>query len=93
MTLLELDIIIITTKDVKVIDFNGTSDTYIKFKTTKTKKTFTFPSLINPVWNQKFNYKSKVNEIITFKLYNYYFIDKDYSLREFKLTLTLDILR
>ena len=90
MTLLELDIIIITTKDVKVSNFNGTSDTYLKFKTTKTKKTFTFPSLINPVLNQKFNYKTKVNEIITFKLY-YYFIDKDDSLREEKLKLTLDI--
>ena len=91
MTILELDIIIITTKDVKVSDFNGTSDTYIKFKTTKTKKTFTFHSLINPVLNQKFNYKTKINEIITVKLYNYYFIDKDDSLRESKLTLTLDI--
>ena len=91
MTLLELDIIIITTKDVKVSDFNGTSDTYLKFKTTKTKKTFTFPSLINPVLNQKFNYKTKVNEIITFKLYNYYFINKDDSLRESKLKLTIDI--
>ena len=90
MTLLELEIIIITTKDVKVSDFNGTSDNYLKFKTTETKKTFTFPSLVNPVLNQKFNYKTKVNEIITFKLY-YYFIDKDDSLRESKLKLTLDI--
>ena len=43
--------------------------------------------------NQKFNYKTKVNEIITFKLYDYYFIDKDDSLIEEKLKLTLDILR
>ena len=59
MTLLEVDIIIITTKDFKVLNFNGTSDTYLKFKTTKTNKTF--PSLINLVLNQKFNYKTKVN--------------------------------
>ena len=80
MIVLNIEIIIITTKDVKILDFNWTSDTYIKFKTTKTKKTF--PSLINPVLNQKFNYKTKANEIITFKLYDYYRIGKNYSLRE-----------
>ena len=41
--------------------------------------------------NQKFNYKTKFNETITFKLYDYYFIDKDDLLREAKLKLTLDI--
>ena len=89
MTVLEIEIIIITTKDVKVSDFNGTSYTYVKLKTTEINKIF--PSLINPVFNKKFNYKTKVNEIITFKLYDYYFINKDYSLRESKLKLTLNI--
>ena len=59
MTLLKLKIIIITTKDVKVSDFNGISDTYVKLKTTEINKIF--PSLINTVLNQKFNYKTKVN--------------------------------
>ncbi|ELP94096.1 hypothetical protein EIN_184530 [Entamoeba invadens IP1] len=74
---------------IKAADFGGTSDAYVKFKTSlsKDKKTFIYPPSVNPDWNQAFRCKATVGEKIVFKLYDHDLIGKDDDLGNAELTV------
>ncbi|EMD49567.1 synaptotagmin, putative [Entamoeba histolytica HM-3:IMSS] len=57
---------------IKAGDIGGTSDAYVKFKTSKSKekKTYVFAPSVNPDWNQCFRIKGTLGEEIIFHLFD-----------------------
>ncbi|ELP84663.1 hypothetical protein EIN_173280 [Entamoeba invadens IP1] len=75
---------------IKAKDIGGTSDAYVKMKTStgKEKKTYIAPPSVNPVWAKNIKTKVQMGEEITFKLFDHDIIGKDDSLGDAKLHIT-----
>ncbi|EKE39506.1 hypothetical protein ENUP19_0083G0048 [Entamoeba nuttalli] len=73
-------------KNIIANDLGGTSDGYVKFKTTKSKekKTYVFSPSINPNWNQCFRITESIGEEIIFHLFDRDTFTSDDSLGDAK---------
>ena len=75
----ELNVTIISAKNIKAGDMNGLSDGYVKFATSQTKKQKTkiYKPSLNPEWNETFTCKAVVGERIVFKVMDHDKVTRD----------------
>ena len=78
---MQVELTVMAAKNIKAGDITGTSDAYIKIKSTNNKfQTKMTPPTLNPYWEEKFILNTFVDDTIEFKLF-----DKDKHSKDDKL--------
>ena len=87
---MQVELTVIAAKNIPAGDVTGTSDAYLKIKTTNEKfKTKVTEPTVNPYWEEKFILNTFVDDTIEFKLFDKDKHTKDDKLGKIKYTIFL----